>query len=471
MYLVLLIIFSLPGPCAWADSGKDRSDRLCSKAETADREAKDAERKSEERRRFLKGKDGIVTVNDTVPVGNTAVIRQNVKARIAQVRAILPQLRQGAASANRDKGVVPGFSQYFVQMENNINRLLQAVDTCLDAPGNCSIPPLSCPSPPAMPVFHNVGSANLLRQVQQSYAQAANMAHESCLNLNNNVLGEVEHLKRESRTPVLKAGPGAIQAQQFEDADLYLRRADSLRSEAAQYRQEADRVSGVRGYCSSHTRTGLGADTAHALVAAFKSGTKQEKKSGPDFPPGATVIDLKAGWGGTWNKGKALGSDVPLPKLSGDVGAETTTAGIGDVQDEDGPSWRDTAMSPYLKAKSLYHEADEQVELTKFITSRPKELLKDGVTKLIEFNLGSFGESLTTGYKILSAVKTTSDEVGEILGDAPRVIASGSAADAQELAGRAERVPLVFLNELFDDVTGKFPPPRYKYRYKENSGQ
>jgi hypothetical protein len=98
-------------------------------------------------------------------------------------------------------------------------------------------------------------------------------------------------------------------------------------------------------------------------------------------------------------------------------------------------------------------------------------LAKDVVTEIVERSLGAYGKTVTTGYKILSAVKTTSDEVGEILTDAPMVIARGSVEDARELYGRTERVPLNFLNNLFDDVTGKFPPPRYTYRYKEGAGR
>ena len=111
------------------------------------------------------------------------------------------------------------------------------------------------------------------------------------------------------------------------------------------------------------------------------------------------------------------------------------------------------------------------MELTEFITSRPKELAKDVATEFVENSLGAYGKTVTTGYKILSAVKTTSDEVGEILTDAPRVIARGSLDEARELSVRAERVPLNFLNNLFDDVTGKFPPPRYTYQYKGGAGQ
>jgi hypothetical protein len=459
-----MIALSLSGPCAWAGAGNDQPDRLCEKVETSERAAGEAERKSEERRRFLKGRGGTSTGSVTPSNVDATAIRQSAKAKIEQVRAILPQLRQGAAAASQDKGVVPGLSQYFVQVENTISRTLQSVDACLDNPQYCSVPPVSCPPLPAIPVFNNVGSANLLRQVQESYRQSAEMARQACLNLNGEILGEVKRLKQEGQTSAAKEGlQTGSKAEQSGDTDLYLRRVESLRREAAQHRQEADRISGVSGYCGRrHTRK---ADTAHALVAAFKSGGKQEKKADPNILSGATVIDLKAGWDGKWSSGQSLNaSGVPLPKLPVGDGATATAEGTGDIPEDDGPSWRQ-------KALSSYQSANEQVELTEFIKSRPKELMKDVVIEIVENNLGSFGKSLTTGYKIVSAVKTTSDEVGEILVAAPRVIASGSEADARELAGRADRVPLNFLNSLFDDVTGKFPPPRYSYQDKEGVRQ
>jgi len=463
---VLLIAFSLPCPRAWADAGKGRADGLCERAETAERDAREAERKSEERQRFLKGKGGIAPPNDTFQNGDGAAIRQSLKAKIAQARAILPQLRQGAASANRDRGVVPGLGQYFVQMESTLNGALQAVDACLNAPEFCSVPSISCPSPPSMPVFNNVGSADLLRQVQQSYAQGANMARQACLNLNTEVLGEVERLKRESRTAATKRElPGSAQEQRFGEADLYLRRAESLKREASQNRQEADRLSGVRGYCGNRSHSRIGAESTHALVDAFKTRGKRERKPEAGLRPDATVVDLKAGWEKKWGKGTALDtSDVPLPKLQAGDGGETAPSRAEDTPEEDGPSWWD-------KTKSAYRKADEEMELTEFIKSRPKELAKDVATEIVERSLGAYGKTVTTGYKILSAVKTTSDEVGEILTDAPMVIARGSVEEARELYGRTERVPLNFLNSIFDDVTGKFPPPRYTYRYKESAGR
>jgi len=443
---VLLIALSLSAPSAWAD-------------------AREAERKSEERKRFLKGKGGIAPRSDTFSSGDAAAIRQSVKNQIAQARAVLPQLRQAAAASNQDRGVVPGFSQYFVQMESTISRTLQAVDSCLDSPGSCSVPSISCPPPPSLNISARGASADFVRHVQQSYAQAANMARQACQQLNAGVVGEVERLKRESRNAGPTGSlPGIAPPQPFADTDLYLRRAENLRREGSQYRLEADRISGVGGYCGAPSRLRMDAKTSHAVVESFKA-AERRRKPAADFPLDAKVIDLKAEWEKKWNKGTTLhASDVPLPKLKTGDGGETAPARTGDPPEDDGPSWWD-------KTKSAYRKADEEMELTEFIKSRPKELLKDVVTEVVEKSLGAYGKTVTTGYKIVSAVKTTSEEVGEILTDAPAVIAFGSVSEARELYGRTERVPLNFLNNLFDDVTGKFPPPRFSYQYKKGARQ
>ena len=469
-FIILLMILSLPGPRAWADAGTERSDLLCGKAEKAERDAKDAERKSEERQRFLKGKGGIPPAANALPSGNTAAIRQSVKVQIAQVRAILPQIRQGVAAASQDKGVVPGLSQYFSQLESTITRTLQAVDTCLDAPQSCVVPSISCPTPPNMPSFGYMSSssANLVRQIQQSYAQAANEARQACQNLNVGVMGEVERFKRESRAAGMKTElPGSAQAQRIGETDLYLRRAESLKREALQFRQEADRASGVRGYCSGG-RSHIQAGSAHPRppAEAVKADGTRDRTHETGLRLDATVVDLKAGWEGKWGHGTSLdASDVPLPKLAVGNGGRF----FGPLLADAATSVADKAKSAADTATSTYKQADEQVELTEFIKSRPKELLTDVATEIVENSFGGFGKSLTTGYKILSAVKSTADEVGEIITDAPMVIARGSVEDARELYGRTERVPLNFLNSLFDDVTGKFPPPRYTYQYKEGA--
>jgi hypothetical protein len=458
----LLIALSLTGPCAWAGSGSGRADVLCGKAETAERDAKDAERKSEERQRFLKGKGGVDSRNDTLPTGgDTAAIRQSAKARLSEVRALLPQLRQGAAAAAQDRGVVPGFSQFFAQMESNLSRMLQAADACLDASQFCTVPSVSCPPMPAMPVSQFKGpSANLMRQMQQSYAQSANQFRQSCQNLNAGIIGDIERLKRESR-PAGPPGrlPGIAPPQPFVDTDLYLRRAENLRREASLSWQEADRISGVRGYCGARSHIRVDAKTSHAVVESFKAAERRRKPEA-DFPLDAKVIDLKAEWEKKWNKGSTLhASDVPLPKVTVGGKGETAPGRAEEPPEEDGPSW-------WGRQKAAYREADKEMELTEFIKSRPKELLKDVATEIVENSLGAYGKTVTTGYSIMSAVKTTSDEVGEILTDAPRVLARGSVDEARELYGRAERVPLNFLNDVFGDITGMFPPKRYVYEYK-----
>ena len=316
---VLLVALSLPGPRVWADAGTGRADGLCAKAETAERDAREAERKSEERKRFLKGKGGIASRNDTLPTGgDSAAIRQSVKARLSEVRALLPQLRQGAAAAAKDRGVVPGLGQYFAQMESNLSRALQAADACLDAPQFCSVPSISCPPMPAMPAVNHSGSANFVRQVQQSYVQSANQFRQACQNLNAGILGDVERLKRETRSGGAMVGlPGIAPAQPFVDTDLYLRRAENLRREASQSRLEADRVSGVRGYCGARSHGRVDAKTSHAIVESFKA-AERRRKSEADFPLDAKVIDLKTEWEKKWDKEMALNApNGPLPKVTG----------------------------------------------------------------------------------------------------------------------------------------------------------
>ncbi|PJB31498.1 MAG: hypothetical protein CO109_09660 [Deltaproteobacteria bacterium CG_4_9_14_3_um_filter_65_9] len=467
---VLLIALSLPGPRAWADAGSGRADVLCAKAEKAEREAKDYERKSEQRQRFLKGKGGTASRNDTLPTGgDSAAIRQSVKARLSEVRALLPQLRQGAAAAAQDRGVVPGLSQFFARMESNLSRMLQAADACLDAPQFCSVPSVSCPPVPAMPSFNHTGSAAFIRQVQQSYVQSANQFRQACQNLDAGILGDVERLKRESRAAGTMGGlPGIAPPQPFGDTDLYLRRSENLRREASQYRLEADRASGVRGYCGARSYVRMDAKSSRAIVESFKA-AERPRKPAADFPLDAEVIDLKAEWEKKWNKGTTLkASDVPLPKLTvgeeGESEDERIRNRLKDYVDDGGPGWlRDV--------ESAYQEADRQMELTEFIKSRPKELLKDVATEIVEKSLGAYGKTVTTGYKIMSAVKTTGDEVGEILTDAPRVLAGGSLEEARELYRRTQRVPLNFMNNVFGDFTGWFPPERFDYQYKGGAGR
>lgn len=447
---------------AWAEAGGEKADRLCIRAEKAERDAGEAERKSRERERFLKGRGNLNLQGDTASRDKSIAIRQSVKAQIAQARAILPQLRQGAASASRDSGIAPGLSQYFSQMENNIIRALQTIETCLDDPEYCSAPSIYCPPPPNIPVYNKRAmSADMIRQIQQSYRQAANMAHQACLNLKDGVSRDIERLRQESQSARMKEGlHRGAEAQRFGETDLYLRRAESLRRQALQHRLEADRVSGIRGYCKARPHPLLRAEKTHALIEAFRASEKQKRKPETGLSPDAAVIDLKAGWNRKWNKGRVLKvPEVPPPKLQAGEKGATMLNGIKDYLHEQGPWW-------WYKIKSAYQGADEQVELTEFIRSRPKELAKDVVTTLVENSFGSFGRSLTTGYKIIGAVKTTAAEVGEILRDAPGVIVHGSSGDMQELAGRTDRVPLKTMDSLFGDYTGVVPAPRYKYQYE-----
>lgn len=464
-YCAVLGAVTFSVPFARAESGRSNADSLCERAERANRDAREAERKSEEGKRFLKGAAGNPLQNQTARGSGSTAVRQSIKSRIAQVRDLLPQLRQGATASYQDRGVVPGLSQYFDQMERTIRQAIQAMDTCLDAPGSCSMPSFSCPAPPSFPAGTGRGqSADFVRKVQQSYAQAGNMAYQACQNLKNEAAGEIERLRQENRGMTANGGQPGSQAQPFGETDLYLKRAESLKREAAQLLSEADRASGISGYCDARRRPSAETGRPGDLVDAFKANEKTERNTDTGLSYTATVVDLKSAWDQKWNKGKTLhASEVPLPKLSTDDRGEALLKPADESADDAGPGW-------WARTKTAYQRADEQMELTEFIKSRPKELVKDVVKELIELNLGSVGKTLTTGYTILSAVKTTSDEVGEIMTDAPQVIATGSADDARELSARADRVPLSFLNNLFDDVTGKFPPPRYTYHYKKAAG-
>jgi hypothetical protein len=345
LLLPLLVALSLPASPTRADAASGQADRLCEKAGAAERDAREAERKSEARRRFLQGKGGVESGTRPAPAGDTAAVRQSVQARTAQARTILSQLRQGAESANRDRGIVPGLAQYFTQMESSLGRMLQAVDACLANPDGCSIPQTVCPSPPAMPSFSHSGSADFIRNVQQSYAQAANQARQACVTLNGEVRGEVERLKRGGSASSTNRGlPATDGAERFGEADLQLKRAESLRREALQYRREADRLSGVSGYCNVRPGSRTSPEKRRALLEALRSAGKRDRKADPGIPPSGKEVDLKAAWERPWDKGTRLDAPgVPLPKVSALETLEGEAAAAGEP--EGGGWWRDKAKA------------------------------------------------------------------------------------------------------------------------------
>ncbi|MEW6719521.1 MAG: hypothetical protein AB1346_03635 [Thermodesulfobacteriota bacterium] len=466
---IALALFLL-APAAWAGSGVESPARLCDQADRAERDAGDAERKSVERKRFLAGKGGSAAFPGTAAnAGMSAAAAQSIRAQVAQARALLPQIRKGIAAAEQDRGVVPGLSQYFAQAESSIGSAIQAVESCLAAPDRCSPPAIHCPVPPNIAVFNrNVMDADFIRKIQDSYRQAANEAHQACRNLQTGAMRELDRMKQESRNAAaLAAGSSGAGAGSFGDVDLYLRRAESLRGEAARSRLEADRISGVAGYCRSPGRAMAAGTGGNRTWSDALRDADRKKKADAGLRPDAKVADLKEEWERKWNGGPILdASDVPLPKVDA-KDAEEDGRTLLEVARDYGSY---AVVQRWNDAKAAYREGNEQMELTEFLLSRPVELAKDVAWELVENNLGSFGKSLKTGYTILNAVKETGDEVGEILGDAPRVIVHGSAADAKELSQRADRVPYKFLNDLFDDVTGKFPPPRIEYKYKQALG-
>ncbi len=477
-----MLVLSLAVPAARA-AGTGKADALCSQADRAEGEAREMERKSAERRRFLEGRGGsgssAAAASEIAAAGNSAASTQAIRAQVERARALLPQIRRGIQAAGNDRGIVPGLSQYFSQMEAAIGGALQSVEMCLANPGGCAPPAIHCPAPPNIAVFNrNVNSADLIRRVQDSYRQAANETYQACRGLQVDAAREIGRLKQESRAADAAAGRGADSWKQpIGEVDLYLRRAGNLRNEAARDRKEADRISGVAGYCRSGGRAGRGTGGAGSVADALRSAGRKQTDA-PGLRPDAKVVDLKAEWEKPWDGGPALkASDVPLPKAEAGPGGETmfgkvdefldrNVAGYGMARDylsEKAPWW-------WYKAESLYREADRQVGLTEFIKSRPVELAKDVATEVVEASFGRFGKSVTTAYKITDAVKSTSDEVGEILLEAPGVLAHGSADDARRLYRKTERVPVKFAEEVFESPTKNFPSLRDKSREGQSGG-
>ncbi len=406
---------------------------MCERAAKAEKDAGDFERKSRERRRFLEGRQG---------ARNAAL--QSLRAQTAQVRQVLPMIRRGISAAGQDQGIVPGLSQYFLQMDTILSSALQAVDACLAAPEHCNPPAFACPVPPNIPVFtKNVQSADTIRRIQADYRRAADQAYQACRTLNTAVSRESARLAEDAGAS--SAGDGT---QRIGDIDLYLVKAGNLKREAARLRVDADREAGMRDYCVLRLRPGGGAPASGPSPKAAAAG--------PGRPFGGRVADLKADWDAKWRKEISLAPyDVPLPEgnAPGDGGMLSP---IREYLNEKAPWW-------WYRMQSAYRKADEQVELTEFIESRPTEMVKDVVVEYVESSFGAFGKSLTTGYKILGAVKATSGEVGEILAEAPGVIAYGGGDEAARLSERSGRVPLKMYDELFNDVSGGLPAPRYDY--------
>jgi len=458
------------GPRAAAQADRGRADLLCDRAERAERDAREAERRSQERRRFLQGQGGAALQGSTAAAGTAA---QAIRAGAAQARATLPLIRQAAAAVRQDRVIAPGLAPYFTEMEGVLAAGLEAAEGCLAAPERCAPPALFCPAPPPVPVFdRKVASADTIRQIQADYRRAADMAYRACLDLKNGLGQELERLRAGRGGTGMGgwAGSGAAGGRAGE-VDLYLRRAESLRREASRLRLEADAASGVRGYCQGRRAAVPPRDAAGDLAAALRGAKKDTREAGLSL--GAKVVDLKAAWQRSWSKGPSLvAADVPLPRaevrggpdsLFGRVDQflEASLPGYGKARDyvaEKAPWW-------WYRARSAWRDANEQVELGEFIASRPAALAEDVVTSLVEDSFGRFGKSLTTAYKITKAVRNTSKEVGAILEDAPLVLAHGGVEDARELYRRTGDVPLKFAGDLFDDVTGKIPAPRERYDY------
>jgi len=438
-------------------AGTGQADHLCQAATAAERDALELERNAERRARFLEGA-GLPSAGGNVGPGDAVAVSASARAWIEQTKALLPQLREGAANARHDRGAVPGLGDYFARMEDALRRVIPALQACLDAPDRCSPPSLSCPPPPAMPLPAAGGSAEFTRQVQHAYAQGTRAIEKACLDFNGAVRRDLERASRERRA----AGAATERAAGLGGTDLYQTRIRALRRDAAQHRQEADRLSGVQWYCSARPRPPRPAPGG----------------GDPGPSPVEKVVDLEESWGREWSTGRHLeASAVPLPQLAvggGEAGSdrrrEEARAEVGAAA----PGWWREAQASraatqeagserlhswWRAQQEAYREADRKMELTEFIESRPLELGKDVVTELVEKL--PYGRSVTTGYKILSAVKETSGEVMQIVVDAPRVLARGGAAEAEALQGRADRVPLNLMCNLFDDVVGRFPRPRY----------
>lgn len=454
----LAVALLLPGAAAAAGGAVEGR---CRAAADAERLARELEANRARRARFLAGAGAAGAPR--AGGGEAPAGLAEAREAAAAVRAVVPQLRQAAASARHDRGLVPGLGDWFERLAADLDRAALALEGCARTPGRCTLPPLPCPTPPPPPA--GKGRDTFSRQVQQAYASNAARMRQACLDLGESLRRGREQAARASPAPVAEAPafpPGAV--------DLYTPRIQALRRDAARLRQEADRLAGVAGACA------LGAS-----ARAIPRGPRPAADAG-ETPAAPRVVDLSATWSRGWTSGRPLGASVPpLPVVSsdeGDAGAARRKALAEDEAGADGPSWAREAREPraedapgeergrvagwlsdrWRSVRDAYREADRQMELTEFLLERPKALVEDVVTELVE--LLPYGKTVTFGYKLLGATRDTTEEVLQIVGEAPAVLAYGGAEEHRALGRRAAKVPVNFLDAVFDNVTGKFPKPR-----------
>lgn len=445
-----------PCPAAAADGAADAS---CREAAGAERLARELEANRARRARFLSGAG---EAPRTGGAGAAATTRAAAGEAAGATRALVPQLRQAAAAARHDRGIVPGLGDWFERLAGDLERAVHALEGCAGAPGRCTLPALPCPAPPPPPAAR--GRDAFSRQVQQAYAGNAARMRQACLDLGGSLRRWREQAAGAERASI--AGAPAFPAGAV---DLYTPRIVALRRHASRHRQEADRLAGVVAYCALGERAGPAARAPRPAAPA-----------GPE-PAAPRVVDLSATWSVGWTSGRPLGAAVPpLPVVGaeGEDGAARRKALAADQDGADGPPWAREAREPraedgpgeergrvagwvsdrWQSVRDAYREADRRVELTEFLLERPKALVEEVVTGVVE--LLPYGKTVTVGYKLLGATRDTAEEVLQIVGEAPAVLAYGSAEAHRALGRRAAKVPVNYLNAVFDDVTGKLPRPR-----------
>ena len=124
------------------------ADARCQQARSAERLAREIERNGERRALFLQGAG-----RETKPGGGAEADASSASAGawIDGARSLVPQLREASASARHDSGSVPGLGDWFQRLADDLDRAIGALEPCLNAPGRCSPPMLSCPPPPSDP--------------------------------------------------------------------------------------------------------------------------------------------------------------------------------------------------------------------------------------------------------------------------------------------------------------------------------